>query len=139
MTPRWLKQSEVYKYFASDYDNLDFSKAAAEDMFNYESVGSPLIDYSTKSAQGLFNGYAVGKHQMDITLADWVDDIKRGYLLKTEILNDKSIPELAKVKIEDVLQGTSIWYDKCMIDACSGDTNWRYAATDDLVDIRGKQ
>ena len=132
-TERWRNQSEVYRYFASSCANLDFSGEAAEAMFNYESVGEPLIDYSVKGDNNLYNGFAVGKHQMDVTLAAWVEDIKKGYLLKAEILDDDEIPELAKIKVKDVLQGTSIWYDKKMFDNCAGDGLMRYAATDEIV------
>jgi hypothetical protein len=105
VSKKWKETALMYKYFSKSLDSqyLDFSISSAEDMYNYESTGFPLIIYYEKNNNGLCNGYAVGKHFMDITLSMWKEDLKDGILKKYEILNDFEVPEKLKEIVRNII------------------------------------
>ena len=82
ISKKWKRMSEIYKGFAVDYPWADFSEAAEIQMFSHESTGTPVESN---------NGYLLGKRTMDITVAMWKEDIRDGYLTKTELM--KEYPE----------------------------------------------
>lgn len=134
LTDKWLKQAEAYKYVASGYDKLDFSNAAAEAMFSYESFGEPSLRYYSKNEGGLYNGYAVGKHAMDVMLAFWREDLLKGLLSKHELLQDPNLPLAIKERVVSMLNKDCEFYDKELLDSPrSTDGGMYYAATDEPV------
>jgi hypothetical protein len=82
-TRKWIKMSEVYMFFASDYPRLDFSRQAAQEMFESESSGKTLDDWQT-------NGYAVGKHWMDVTVGQWRKDMADRIVSIQELRKEES-------------------------------------------------
>lgn len=102
--------SEVYMYFAGDYDYLNFDEKSAEDCYKFESQGIGKLNI-TKDVDGKYNGYFVGKFLMDINISMWKEDIENGYLFKIELLEDNS---LSKIKwfIEKILK--DIIVKKCL-------------------------
>lgn len=88
LTPKWLKMSEVYRYFAQPWSHLcDFSESAAQEMFLFESRGIP---YPKKEK---LNGFALGKHWMDVTHKMWLEDLSAGLLFKSELYADPNLPD----------------------------------------------
>ena len=73
--------AEMYKRFAVDFQFADFSEKAKEDMYLFESKGTPL-------PAGIENGYALGKKWMDVTIAMWREDLKSGILFRHELLDN---------------------------------------------------
>ncbi len=71
VTDRWRRKSEIYRRYARSAEATgfvcDWSEAAAEDMFRYESSGG------TPPAKD--NGYAIGKGWLDVQIASWVEDL----------------------------------------------------------------
>ncbi len=97
ISKKYQKIAEAYRYFAKDFSgSADFSMNAQENMYSFETFGSPRIKYSEPDSTGMYNGYAIGKHWMDVTLAMWREDIHNGYLTKFEIINDDEIPNFVK-------------------------------------------
>ena len=78
---KWRRMAEMYKRFAADYPDADFSESAALNMYLHESTGAPLPDPCT-------NGYALGKKWMDVTIASWKEDILQFGLLVSELQSD---------------------------------------------------
>ena len=76
---KWLHMKEVYLCFKQKDCILDYSDQAALEMFLHESHGEAV---SSK------NGFYWCKRNMDITLAMWEEDIKKGELIKAELYND---------------------------------------------------
>jgi len=74
--------AELYKRFAKDYPQADFSKQAAEDMYTHETYGIPM------PVKAQLNGYMQGKKLMDITISMWKEDIKNGVLSIKELKED---------------------------------------------------
>ena len=88
MTSKWLKMSEIYRRFASDWEDVcDFSESALIDMFDYESTGKGNLSIGVFSDKKP-NGYAVGKHWMDVTVAMWKEDLKTGIISVAELSAD---------------------------------------------------
>ena len=73
--------AEIYKRFAEDCPQADFSEEAAIAMYKHEN-GVSLPETKT------INGFALGKKWMSITVAMWKDDIAKGLLLVNELLDD---------------------------------------------------
>ena len=73
--------ADIYRRFAADYPNADFSESAAWAMYLHESTGAPLPDART-------NGYALGKKWMDVTVAGWKEEIASMGLLVSELQDD---------------------------------------------------
>lgn len=82
VTKKWLRMAAIYKRFAKDFPQADFSKDAALELFNKESFGTPM------PACQQVNGFAVGKKWMDATIAMWREDIAKGNLSVLELLAD---------------------------------------------------
>lgn len=79
--------ADLYKRFGYN-EAFDYSDKALFDMYSFESTGLPKIDYSLPGPNGKCNGYAVGKHWMDVTVAMWLEDIRKGLLFKFELQED---------------------------------------------------
>lgn len=75
--------SELYRLFASNMGELDFSDEALLSMYNYESYGTAL---SPK------NGFAVGKQYLNLQVTMWREDLRRGWLFKHELYEDERFP-----------------------------------------------
>ncbi len=94
VSKRWLKSATLYKFFARTYSGLDFSDAAAEAMYDYETYGKGYVSYAEK-VDGKYNGYAVGKHLMDVQLAMWREDLNNVFMLtKHELFTDPDLEEI---------------------------------------------
>lgn len=86
----WLKHAEIYKLFIDDFDkDLDFSKEAMQEMYEYETFGTGDLKIDIFVSRGKVNGYAVGKKKMDITIKMWKDNIRKGLLYPVELYKDK--------------------------------------------------
>lgn len=95
VSKKWRDKAEVYRWFAREYPNADFSEAAAEAMYQYESTGIGRVNHYDL-VDGKVNGYALGKHLQDLQLAMWIEDLGRPFMLtKYELLND---PDLKPIK-----------------------------------------
>jgi hypothetical protein len=70
----------IYKRFAVDYKDADFSHEAACAMYLHESIGAPQPDQN--------NGYLLGKKWMDVTIAAWREDILSMGLFVSELIED---------------------------------------------------
>ena len=77
-TKTWQKAKKLYLCFkALNADNLTYTLDDELEMFLHESIGADI-----KST----NGFYWCKHNMDITLAMWQEDIIAGNLFKFELL-----------------------------------------------------
>jgi hypothetical protein len=100
-TKKWLKMGEVYKFFAKDFDQADFSDRAKLDMFKAESYGGEFNFEYREFRNGKLNGYAVGKHLMDIQLAMWNEDLTQfGQLTRRELMLDKALEPIREFLLE---------------------------------------
>lgn len=99
-----MRRAALYRVMADDEPGLDFSDAAAEEMFVWESTGKGALGKGLFGGEGPFNGYAVGKRYLDVMLALWKEDIRGGLLFPSELYKD---PDLAPHRefIEKQLQG----------------------------------
>ena len=90
MTPRWLKKATLYKQFNPHPEiEKDYSKQAAQEMFDYESKGiGDLSLMIFDDGKRKVNGYAYGKHWMDWQINAWRDGIAKGYSSKFELWAD---------------------------------------------------
>lgn len=78
---------EIYKVFAHEWEHVcTFSDAAALELYNYESYGQPMSNGRP------YNGFAVGKHWLNVTVAGWREDIRTGYLFRSELYDDGKYP-----------------------------------------------
>lgn len=81
LSKRFLEESEVYKLFTPENENLDFSHIALEEMYIWESTGKGrscnVTDQHTEFLKTgrKINGYAVGKKFQNITVAMWFDKL----------------------------------------------------------------
>ncbi len=80
---KWLQMKEVYLCFRQQNCDLDYSDAAASEMFIHESQGNPVSPN---------NGFYWCKRNMDITLAMWEEDITKGELTKFELYQKEVYP-----------------------------------------------
>lgn len=77
--------AEVYRHFAKQTRcPLDFSEEAAREMYESETHG--------KGSPSERNGYAIGKRWMDVTLANWLEDLGTPLLLSWELYLDPNYP-----------------------------------------------
>ena len=81
ISKRWRRMADMYRMFAGDYPQADFSESAALAMYLHESTGAPMPD-------ALSNGYALGKKWMDVTVAGWKEEIPQCGLLVSELQAD---------------------------------------------------
>ena len=86
ISKKWRKVADLYRRFAADYPLADFTEDAAESMFAYESMGAPL----PKTER--LNGFMLGKKWMDVTVAQWREDIANKQLLPRELVADGYTP-----------------------------------------------
>lgn len=82
ISKKWMAMAEIYKRFAIEYPQADFSDAAALAMYEHETHGKPL-ERTEK-----LNGFALGKKWMDVTIAGWKDEIASRGLLVSELIAD---------------------------------------------------
>lgn len=73
----------LYKHFAREFGDLDFSDEAQVELFNAESYGTKV------SKQ---NGFSVGKTYLNVQVTMWREDIDNGTLFKCELYNDPNYP-----------------------------------------------
>lgn len=100
-TKKWLKMGKVYKFFAQDFINADFSEDAKSEMFMAETYGDQYNFKYYDLRNGKINGYALGKHLMDIQLAMWDEDLRHfGQLTKYELMNDDNLKPIHEFLIE---------------------------------------
>lgn len=74
--------AEIYKRFAIEYPQADFSDSAAIAMYEHETHGKTL-ERTEK-----LNGFALGKKWMDVTIAGWREEIASRGLLVSELIAD---------------------------------------------------
>jgi hypothetical protein len=75
--------SELYRFFARNMGDLDFSDQALLNLYNHESHGASL---------SVRNGFAVGKQYLNVQVTMWREDIRRGWIFKHELYADESFP-----------------------------------------------
>jgi hypothetical protein len=87
MKKRYIVISDVYRRFAEDgfARGFDFSDVARETCYQLETfgVGKRETIFNTER-----NGYIIGKRLMDITIAMWKEDLRRGFLSIRELEMD---------------------------------------------------
>ena len=81
ISARWRRMADLYRRFAVDYKQADFSESAALAMYLHESTGAAAPDLKT-------NGYAIGKKWLDVTVAGWREEIPALGLLVSELQAD---------------------------------------------------
>lgn len=82
--------SEVYKTFAGNMNNLDFSEHSKIEMYKFESTGKGNIQLDMFANS--INGYAYGKKMLNITVAMWKEDIRNRLLFIGELYKDSKFP-----------------------------------------------
>lgn len=82
ISKKWLAMAEIYKRFAKEYPQADFSDEAALAMYKHETHGIPLL--RTKK----LNGFELGKKWMDVTIVGWKEEIASRGLLVSELIDD---------------------------------------------------
>lgn len=83
--------SELYKHFSKDWEHcLDYSEDSMLELYYSESYGDEC---------SLSNGYYIGKKYLNLTVAMWKEDIKLGYLFKSELYEDNNYPNIWLDKI----------------------------------------
>lgn len=92
MTRRWQKIAVVYRIFGGDGPDLDYSEAAADAAYRFETDGVGGL------GRGLFedgpvNGYLVGKQWMDAQLKMWREGLREGTLFDWELHESGVYPE----------------------------------------------
>src|SRR2546429_301624 len=77
----------IYRRFGGESSGLDYSEAAAIEMYCYESTGQGDLRFGVFHAApgGKLNGYAVGKHGMDATVKMWREDLRGMLLFRSEL------------------------------------------------------
>lgn len=79
---KWMAMAGIYKRFAAEYLEADFSDAAALTMYEHETHGK-TIDHTEK-----LNGFLLGKKWMDVTIAGWKEEILNQCLFVSELTAD---------------------------------------------------
>lgn len=94
ISAKWRKMQSLYRHFASDFVNLDFSEDAAREMYLWESQGLGNLAHDAFGRKnGRPNGYAVGKGWMNVQIASWREDINAGLLAPFELYEDPAYAE----------------------------------------------
>lgn len=76
--------AEIYRYFGRYWKHvLDFSDSALIEHFNHISYGTPI---SNK------NGFLHGEKWMDVNVAMWMEDRRKGELNINELYTDDHLP-----------------------------------------------
>lgn len=76
---------EVYKHFSKDWQHcLDYSEDMMLELYYSESYGDDVSET---------NGYFVGKRWLNVNVATWLEDIRKGYLFKYELYEDPDLPD----------------------------------------------
>lgn len=114
ITKPFKQMAEVYKVFAKDWKHVcNFGPVSLDQAFKAETYGREhKRSYSKKMGNGRLNGFLVGKHWMDVTLAQWKEDIPQGMLFKYELYREGQFPSwwLDKV-LEPIIPGRSFIYE----------------------------
>lgn len=79
ISKKWNKMKDVYMLFSSNLIGCDFSDDAALEMFKHESHGNKI----SRS-----NGFYWAKHNMDLTISMWKEDIAVKNLSINELYED---------------------------------------------------
>lgn len=77
---KWRRMADIYRRFAAEWPDSDFSCEAAVAMFRHESFGEPMPDSER------LNGFSLGQKWMCATVAAWKQDIADGLLTVPELL-----------------------------------------------------
>ena len=97
VSKKWLKMYDVYMSFADKSNTvLDFSDNMSIEMYNHESRGFTISSN---------NGFYWGKHNLDLTLKMWIEDVANKTLLPIEILNDEKFPLWWRTNMYNMLIG----------------------------------
>lgn len=87
ISKKFNRMIEVYDCFRLDNnDQLRYEHDAKFEMYEYESRGIKSDNLHT-------NGYYWAKHNLDLTLTSWKEDIKKGLLTKHELIDEQYFPE----------------------------------------------
>lgn len=105
---KWREKAPLYKRFAENDVRLDWSDAAMEEMFRYESVGG--------EKPSKLNGYYHGKLAMDRTISMWREGLREGTLLPWELYSEYGKEFIEKnISKEDLEAGAANtimpWFD----------------------------
>jgi hypothetical protein len=71
-----MRFEPIYRLFAGDNENYSFTEEDQLEQYLYESRG--IGDRQGLFGTGRINGYKVGKHNMDLTVKMWKEDMS-GY------------------------------------------------------------
>lgn len=92
ISKKYKKMIEVYNAFRLDNcDHLDYSDEALLQMYEFESRGVKT-DLSK-------NGFFWCKHNLDLSVTSWKEDLQTGLITKKELLNDEKFPRWWMEKI----------------------------------------
>lgn len=94
-TRRWWAAAELYRWFARDYRDSDFSDEAAAAQYEYESRGG--------TSPGWENAYYLGKQRLNLWWADTSKMLNEGTLTKAELYADPTIPQALKERLRDLV------------------------------------
>ena len=76
--------AQLYRHFAKDWESvLDFSDECQIELFNSESYGTPCRSN---------NGFLWGKKWLNVNVAMWLEDQRRGHLVLSELYSDSKFP-----------------------------------------------
>jgi hypothetical protein len=76
--------AELYKHFSNGWkDCVTYTDEDLIELYNTESYGGRC-----KST----NGYYVGKKWLNVTVTMWKEDLRQGYLFRSELYNDPNYP-----------------------------------------------
>jgi hypothetical protein len=90
LSKKWKEKAKLYRRFADENKELDWSDEAAAEMYLYESYGIVPTwtgdwHYYDRRINGLYNGYFVGKHWLDVSIAMWKEDLRDKLLFIEEL------------------------------------------------------
>ncbi|RDJ35157.1 MAG: hypothetical protein DWQ19_10005 [Crenarchaeota archaeon] len=74
----------IYRYFAGEEENLDFSEQSVLEAYLWETRG--IGNFRSGIFTGdKYNGYVIGKHWMDVTVGMWLEDFRKRLLHPMEL------------------------------------------------------
>ena len=77
---KYLRMAAMYRRFANRDRHYDWSLQSLIECYNHETHGQPI----KKS-----NGYAFGKWCKDLSVVQWIEDIRKGDACKAEFYTPK--------------------------------------------------
>lgn len=159
ITKKFRQTLEIYRHFGRDSFDLDFSEAAAQEMFVWESLGrKKFLEHYKRDEIKKNNGYNYAKTMLDITVALWHEswnetnpemkiplaisvwqlyrrDPITGFQFPKEFL-DGIIPDSVKERLGGTLEPDPNW--TATMDILEAETDWE-SIRNSLAQIRERQ